>query len=112
VSVKGRRDTGGRVEVRLSYRWFAVVVLPMLFASLISGESSVRAVRVYDQEELKFPEFINQYRQSKGFPALVLSDALAVSSKHHSEDIGDYTFSPTTPQRAPLWRPATRLETR
>ncbi len=86
------KDTGGRAEVRLRYRWFVVAVLAILFAGSIFGESGVRADELYDQEELKFLELINQYRQSKGLPTLVLSDALAVASKHHSEDMGRYNF--------------------
>ena len=86
------KDTGGRAEVRLRYWWFVVAVLAILFAGSIFGESSVRADEPYDQEELKFLELINQYRQSKGLPTLVLSDTLAVASKHHSEDMGRYNF--------------------
>ena len=76
----------------MRYRWFVVAVFAILFAGSIFAESSVRAHESYDQEELTFLELINQYRQSKGLPTLVLSDTLAVASKHHSEDMGRYNF--------------------
>jgi uncharacterized protein YkwD len=67
--------------------------LAVLFAFLASGERGALASGTsYDPEELRFSELLNGYRQENGLPPLVLSDALAVASERHSEDMGKYGF--------------------
>ena len=67
--------------------------LAVLFAFLALGEGGVLADDAsYDPEEIRFLGLINGYRQENGLPPLVLSDALAVASERHSEDMGKYGF--------------------
>jgi uncharacterized protein YkwD len=69
----------------LRYRWLVIAVLAALFAASSSGGQSAWAVDPYDPEELQFLEIINEYRQSNGLEALILSDALTLASERHSE---------------------------
>jgi uncharacterized protein YkwD len=76
------------------YRYFlSAAALAALFAFLASGERGALADDApYDPEEIRFLGLINGYRQGNGLPTLVLSDALAVASERHSEDMGKYGF--------------------
>jgi uncharacterized protein YkwD len=67
--------------------------LAVLFASLAMSERRALAEETsYDSEELRFLEVINDYRQENNLSPLILSDALAVASERHSEDMGEYGF--------------------
>jgi len=76
------------------YRYFLIAAAhAALFAFLASGEREALADDAsYDPEEIRFLGLINGYRQGNGLPPLVLSDALAVASERHSEDMGRYGF--------------------
>ncbi|HZG63850.1 MAG TPA: CAP domain-containing protein [Rubrobacteraceae bacterium] len=41
---------------------------------------------------MDFLRSINEYRENNGLPALILSDALAVASERHDEDMARYNF--------------------
>jgi uncharacterized protein YkwD len=76
----------------LSYKYLILTVCAALFAGVIAGGQSARADTAYDTEELQFLKIINQYRQSKGLEALILSDALTEASERHFRDMGRYGF--------------------
>ena len=76
---------------RLSFlRVTIVAVMLAFFLSIFAG--STRAQSSYDAEELDFLRIINKYRENNGLPALILSDALAVASERHDEDMARYNF--------------------
>lgn len=76
---------------RLSFLRFTIVaVMLAFFLSIFAG--SARAQSSYDAEELDFLRIINKYRENNGLPALILSDALAVASERHDEDMARYNF--------------------
>ena len=76
---------------RLSFlRVTIVAVMLAFFLSILAG--SARAQSSYDAEELDFLRIINKDRENKGLPALILSDALAVASKRHEEDMARFNF--------------------
>lgn len=76
---------------RLSFLRFTIVaVMLAFFLSILAG--SARAPSSYDAEELDFLRIINKYRENNGLPALILSDALAVASERHDEDMARYNF--------------------
>ena len=76
------------------YRYSLIAAaLAVLFAFWASGERGALADETsYDPEELRFFELLDGYRQENGLPPLVLSDALAIASERHSEDMGKYGF--------------------
>jgi hypothetical protein len=76
------------------YRYSLIAAaLAVLFAFWASGERGALAEDTsYDPEELRFFELLNGYRQENGLAPLVLSDALAIASERHSEDMGKYGF--------------------
>ena len=78
----------------LYHRYFLIVAaLAVLFAGLLSSERwALASDTSYDSEELRFLEIINDYRQENDLSPLILSDALAVASERHSEDMGKYGF--------------------
>ena len=85
------REYGGAV---LRNRCLLILaVLAVLFAGLVSNQGRALASETsYDSEELRFLEIINGYREENGLSPLILSDALAVASERHSEDMGKYGF--------------------
>jgi len=76
----------------LSYKYLLLAVCAALFAGVLGGGQSARAYTAYDAQELEFLKIINEYRQSKGLEALILSDALTEASERHSRDMGRYGF--------------------
>ena len=77
---------------RLSFLRFTIVAVMLAFSSSILA-GSARAQSSYDAKELDFLRIINEYRENNGLPALILSDALAVASERHHEDMARYNFS-------------------
>lgn len=75
----------------LSYRWMVVVAMTVMI-SVTPGFVRSASADTYDSEELKFLQLINDYRMNNGAGPLLLSDALTVSSDHHSEDMAKYGF--------------------
>lgn len=67
---------------------FVIAVLMVSF--LASGQSSAEAS--YDKQELKFLHLLNEYRADHGLKPMLLSDKLAESATHHSDDMGKYGF--------------------
>lgn len=74
-----------------------VLVVAGLLAVVVAvvvllGVRDARADTAYDAEELEFLGIINDYRQDRGLPTLILSDALTLASERHNEDMGRYGF--------------------
>ncbi len=85
----------GRHETRQKtgqLRWRAaaaglLALLLLLFPAVAQG-----AGVAHTPNELEFLRLINEYRQSKGVGALLLSDPLSVAAQKHNKDMGKYNF--------------------
>jgi len=75
----------------LRYLSVVAAVITVLIASVVAAGKSADA-ETYDAEELRFLQLINDYRQDNGAPPLILSDTLALSAQHHSQDMARYHF--------------------
>jgi uncharacterized protein YkwD len=78
----------------LRYLGAVVVVLAVLISGVVvvAGEQSASASEPYDTEEVQFLHLLNHYRQENGAGPLLLSDTLALSALHHSQDMAHYSF--------------------
>jgi uncharacterized protein YkwD len=65
------------------------IVLPGVATAATAAPS---ATITYSSDELAFVALINQYRQSQGLSALLVSDAISDASKKHSFDMSTYNF--------------------
>jgi uncharacterized protein YkwD len=82
-------------------RLAATVLLPalLLLAVLPGAAPAAAPVAVataqavsYGSEELAFVHLLNDYRQSQGLPALLVSDLLSDAASKHGLDMGKYGF--------------------
>lgn len=69
----------------------SVFVVAILMVSFVAAARS-SAEPSYDKQELKFLHLLNEYRADHGLKPMLLSDELAESATHHSEDMGKYGF--------------------
>lgn len=77
----------------MRYLGAVVALLAVLIVGyLVSDEESARASEQYDPEEVQFLHLLNHYRQNNGAEPLLLSDTLALSALHHSQDMAHYGF--------------------
>ena len=78
----------------LRYLWAVTAVLVVLIASAtgVGQRDAGASDELYDSEELRFLQLINQYREDHGVGPLLLSDTVSVASEHHSKDMVDYGF--------------------
>ncbi len=74
--------------------WAVAAVLMVLIASDTgAGRRDAGASEgLYDSEELRLLQLINQYREDNGAGPLLLSDTLSVASGRHSEDMAKGGF--------------------
>lgn len=79
-------------RARASRRWLLLVATLAIAVSVLAAGTSGQAATTYDDEELRFLQLINDYREDNGLRPLVLSDTLTVSSERHSRDMAEYGF--------------------
>jgi len=83
----------------------AVVLGVGLLMAGLTPTTPAQAAASYNSEELAFVQLLNEYRASKGLPALQLSDSLSVAAERHASDMGKYGFFSHITQQSD-WFPA------
>lgn len=99
-----------RVLVRLTMLGMLLVSMVLLFATPVfaaesPAEATVGPAITHSDEELALVVLINQYRQSQGLSALLISDLCSDAAEKHSSDMAKYGFTGHTTVQSDWFAP-------
>jgi len=69
-----------------------VLVLLLIVTATLAVATEARAAVSYSSEEAAFVKLINDYRLSRGLPALLVSDRITEACDRHNSDMAKYEF--------------------